>query len=125
MSTLATDARYDLAELFGSAEQTPTRAPQAHAAPRTVRGTTSADSIGVQLLVGEGSRMPSALDVDPRLLAVRRFPAPAHTPVRRTLDAPPNLRAEERAMARRRVLVAASVALGSVAAGFSVVQALA
>jgi hypothetical protein len=125
MSTLTTDTRYELAELLGAAGQAPARAPQPQAHPRTVRGTTSADSVGLQLLIGEGSGLPSALDVDPRLLTVRRFPAPAQTPVRRTLDAPANPQAEERAMVRRRLMVASGVVLGTVAAGLSVVQALA
>lgn len=125
MSTLATDTRYDLAELFDAVGQAPVRAPEPHAHPRTVRGTASADPVGLQLLIGEGSGLPSALDVDPRLLAVRRFPAPAQAPLRRTLDAPQDLRAEERAMVRRRLMMASSVVLGTVAAGFSVVQAFA
>jgi hypothetical protein len=94
-------------------------------APHTVRATTSADSIGMQLLLDEPGGPTSVLDVDARLLAVRRFPPPAMAPSRRTLEAPVDLRAQERSVLRRRLIWASGALWGTLAAGMSVAVALA
>jgi hypothetical protein len=93
--------------------------------PRPVRATMAADGVGFQLLIGDPASAPSALDVDPRLLTVRRFPAAPPAPAKRTLDAPQDPRAEERAFRRRRLIGLTGVLAGAVAAGLSFAQALA
>lgn len=102
------------------------RAPAAQVPqPRLVRATAPANGLPVEAFIQPASPPSSILDVDPRLLVVRRTaPAPA-TPARRSLAAPIDERREQRSMLRRRVLTAVGGTAAVVVSAASVGLALA
>lgn len=97
----------------------------APAQPRRVRATAPATGFPVEALLQPATGPASILDVDPRLLVVRRV-APAPAPAaRRSLSAPVDERREHRSMLLRRVLTAVGGATAVVVSVASVGLALA
>ncbi len=107
-----------------------TTAPAAalpHPTPRRVRATTPVGELTLDALLGGPSActVPSALDVDPRLLLVARprvsaAPGAAH----KTLLPPTDERREERELRRRWVLSAVGIVLGAAATTSAVTIAI-
>lgn len=95
------------------------------ARPRLVRATAPANGFPVEALIQHGPTPSSILDVDPRLLVVRRTaPAPV-APAHRSLAAPIDERRERQSMLRRRILTTVGGAAAVLVSAASVGLALA